>query len=254
MIQATYKKKGIRITQLWYPGTENEYKGKTDILFWHGVEKRGSEKNRIYITFHTQMSDLTLSEEELLEKINKTERYQIRKSGRDNVELRTFSSSELKNNPQVMEQFTHMYAQMYEEKGMHQEINRNQMNAYLNAGAIYLTGIYEGETPHVFHSYIVDEKNARLLHSTSNFRSSEENASFVARSNKRLHWEDMLLFKRLGIERYDWGGISNVENPNGIDIFKMKFGGEIITYYNVYEGYSPIGKIAVNALKHRKEQ
>ena len=155
--------------------------------------------------------------------------------------------------PEDMEQFTHMYAQMYEEKGMHITINMDQMEAYMDANAIYLTGIYEGDTPHVFHSYIVDNKNARLLHSTSNFRSSEENASFVARSNKRLHWEDMMLFKAQGIEKYDWGGISSIENPNGIDIFKMKFGGDITTYFNVYEGYSLIGKLAIKMLKRRKE-
>lgn len=253
MIQATYRKKGIRITQVWYPDQTTIPNGKTDILFLHGVEKRDTEKNRIYHIFHTQMSDLTLSEEELLEKINKTERYQIRKSRRDNAEIRTFSSAELKNRPDVLEQFMHMYARMYEEKGMHTTINMDQMEAYMEADAIYLTGIYEGDTPHVFHTYIVDDKNARLLHSTSNFRSSEENASFVARSNKRLHWEDMMLFKAMGIEKYDWGGISSIENPNGIDIFKMKFGGDIITYYNVYEGYSLIGKLAIKILKCRKE-
>ena len=253
MIQATYRKKGIRITQVWYPDQTDLSNVKTDILFFHGVEKKDTEKNRIYTTFHTQMSDLTLTEEELLEKINKTERYQIRKSKRDNVELRTYSSKELKSRPDVMEQFTHMYAQMYEEKGMHITINMDQMEAYMDANAIYLTGIYEGDTPHVFHSYIVDNKNARLLHSTSNFRSSEENASFVARSNKRLHWEDMMLFKAQGIEKYDWGGISSIEKPNGIDIFKMKFGGDITTYFNVYEGYSLIGKLAIKMLKRRKE-
>ena len=70
MIQATYRKKGIRITQVWYPDQTDLSNVKTDILFFHGVEKKDTEKNRIYTTFHTQMSDLTLTEEELLEKIN----------------------------------------------------------------------------------------------------------------------------------------------------------------------------------------
>ena len=68
---------------------------------------------------------------------------------------------------------------------------------------------------------------------------------------KRLNLSQEEFGNRIGLSK---SGISNIENPNGIDIFKMKFGGEIITYYNVYEGYSLIGKVVVNALKHRKEQ
>lgn len=41
-------------------------------------------------------------------------------------------------------------------------------------------------------------------------------------------------------------------NPNGIDAFKFKFGGETLTYYNVYEGISLIGKLAIGVLKKRK--
>ena len=42
--------------------------------------------------------------------------------------------------------------------------------------------------------------------------------------------------------RYDWGGISDFDNPNGIDEFKLKFGGDKITYYNVFCGEYTAGK------------
>ena len=31
---------------------------------------------------------------------------------------------------------------------------------------------------------------------------------------------------------YDWGGLSSFDNPNGIDTFKMSFGGEKVIYYD----------------------
>lgn len=36
------------------------------------------------------------------------------------------------------------------------------------------------------------------------------------------------------LKEYDWGGIASYESPNGIDKFKMSFGGEYRKYYNLF--------------------
>ena len=59
-------------------------------------------------------------------------------------------------------------------------------------------------------------------------------------------------FRKKGLIRYDWGGISDFDNPNGIDEFKLKFGGEKITYYNIFAGNTLLGKLAVTAMKLMK--
>lgn len=252
MIQVTYRKKGIRITQVWYPKNLSSEKVKTDIVFYHGVDKEDNGKNRVSSVFHTLITNLTVTEDELQSKINKNVRYEIRRNKKENAEYKTFSSEELKKDSETVDAFAKMYELMYEEKGMKSVLNRIQISAYLDADAFFLTGIYADGKPVVFHSYIMGEKDVRLLHSVSDFRSSEADANFVARANKRLHFEDMLLWKNKGKERYDWGGVSSIETPNGIDAFKFKFGGEPLTYYNVYEGVSMIGKLAVRILKKRK--
>lgn len=252
MIQATYRKKGIRITQVWYPDGKNHKFTGTDLVFYHAVDKEDNGKNRIATMFHTLMSDLLLPEEELQSRINKNVRYEIRRNNKEEVEFRHFTSKELQENIRVQEEFAHMYELMYEEKGMKAVFNRPQLAAYLKADAFALTGIYKDGKPVVFHSYIVGENEVRLLHSVSAFRDENTDANFVARANKRLHWDDMLLWKAQGKEKYDWGGVSSLENPNGIDAFKFKFGGETLTYYNVYEGISLIGKLAIGVLKKRK--
>lgn len=252
MIQVTYKKKGISITQAWFGSKEELLPVKTDICFFHGISESGTDKNSISTAFHTLISDLRLSEDELLAKINKNVRYEIRRSCKEEVEYRFFSAEALKEKPEIIRQFGEMYELMYREKGQKASFNYNQFDAYKEKNAILLTAIYEKDRPLVFHSYILEEKQARLLHSVSDFRSAEADANLVARANKRLHWEDMLLLRQKGVESYDWGGVSSLDNPNGIDSFKFKFGGEPLTYYNVYMGKSLLGRLAVWLLRIKK--
>ena len=129
MIQATYRKKGIRITQVWYPDGENHKFTGTDLVFYHAVDKEDNGKNRMATMFHTLMSDLLLPEEELQSRINKNVRYEIRRNNKEEVEFRHFTSKELQENSRVQEEFAHMYELMYEEKGMKAVFNRPQLAA-----------------------------------------------------------------------------------------------------------------------------
>lgn len=253
-----YQKKMLRLAQIWFyenmedfPGREKSDAsdaGRADIAFYHGVKELQTGRNIICQTFHTQMSDLTLPEEELFSQISKTERYQIRKNMRENVELKTWDSAQILKEPQVLEGLAEMFEALYASKGNAKTMNREQVRKYAEAGGLFITAIEQEGEPLVYHSYTVDEQNARLLHSVSDFRERED-ASLIAHSNKRLHWEDMKLFARLGVKNYDWGGISSLEEPNGIDKFKMKFGGKMTTYYNVFVGQTVLGKAALTALK-----
>ena len=254
MIEAVYKKKGIRIAQIWFSEKGDKPQEKADILFFHGKPEESTDHSSLSTVFHTLMTDLTLSGEELLSQINKNVRYEIRRNGKESVECRTYTSKELSKNPEVIKNFTDMYETMYKEKGKNQVINSAQLEAYMKKEAFLLTGIYEGGTPLVFHSYIVGKEQVRLLHSVSDFRSVSVDSNLIARANKRLHWDDICMFQDQGKQLYDWGGVSSLENPNGIDAFKFKFGGSPLTYYNVYIGKSLLGKVMVTLLKVRNRK
>lgn len=80
----------------------------------------------------------------------------------------------------------------------------------------------------------LDEWEKYELHHRARLRvadSAMRNA--IGRANKYLHWHDWLLLKNIGVIEYDWGGIASYDNPNGIDKFKMSFGGEYRKYYNI---------------------
>ena len=252
MVQITYRKKGISITQIWFSEEMiKDKKLKADILFFHGVSQKQTGKNCLFTQFHTLISDLCQPEKELLSHINKNVRYEIRRNCKEEVRYQIFTSAKLLQKPEIVAQFADMYELMYREKGQKAVFNKVQFKEYLKQDAIILTGIYGEELPLVFHSYIVGEKQVRLLHSVSDFRSGETDANLIARANKRLHWEDMLFFQKQGKEIYDWGGVSSLEEPNGIDAFKFKFGGEPLTYYNAYQGSSLLGKAVVAIMKRR---
>ncbi len=249
MIEAVYKKKGIRICQAWFAEDENGVSEKSDIIFYHGIPHENSGSNSFSTPFHTLMTDLTKTGEELNAAINKNVRYEIRRNNKEAVTYRVFSSKELLQKSAIVKEFTDLYELMYREKGKKQTIYMPQLKAYMEKDAFFLTGIFDGDKPLVFHSYIIEDEKVRLLHSVSDFRSESADANLVARANKRLHWEDICMFKEQGKHFYDWGGVSSLTDPNGIDAFKFKFGGEPLTYYNVYKGSSLLGKLAIALLK-----
>lgn len=247
----TYNKKFIKIGQVWF---EDEIKfddinEKIDMAYFHGILQKKSYSNTVFQKFHTLITDLTEEEDSLYALINKNVKYEIRKNTGEDVELRTFWGKEILDNNKVMQDLGEMYRLMYKSKGMDASFNYIQAEEYAKKDALLITGIYKNGQPLVFHSYIINDTHARLLHSVSDFRDIKEEANLIARSNKRLHWDDIRMLKQKGIKVYDWGGISDFDNPNGIDLFKMKFGGKQLSYYNAIVGRSFIGKIGVLLLK-----
>lgn len=263
MIDVSYRKKIVQnlylqVNQIWYPGTASitgllGQRRKADILFVHGVpfeETKG--RFRGWQEYHTCMNDLTRSEEEMLAAVNKAVRYQFRRSEKDQIEIRFYTKKEIGQSPELMETFADIYERMYQSKGSDTKLNVSAIQKYLEADGILFSAVWHEGEMIVFHSYICDAADARLLHSASCFREESADQSMIGRANKRLHWEDILYFKKKRLLRYDWGGISDFDNPNGIDEFKLKFGGDKITYYNVFAGNTLLGKLAVAAMRLMK--
>ena len=260
MIDVSYEKKVmqknvLKVNQICYPGTVTisqllRQRRKADILFVHGVpfgETKGGFRG--WQEYHTCMNVITKPEDELLAAVNKAVRYQFRRSEKDQIEIRFYTRADIEQSPELMDTFAEIYERMYQSKGADTKLNVSAIQKYLEADGIVFSAVWHEGEMLVFHSYICDATDARLLHSASCFREESADQSMIGRANKRLHWEDILYFKKKGLLRYDWGGISDFDNPNGIDEFKLKFGGQKITYYNVFAGNTLLGKLAVTAMK-----
>lgn len=174
-----------------------------------------------------------------------TVKNEIRRAGRELTVARVYTSEKIQKDPSVLDSFGAMYHEMYAEKGMQgQYLPVAELKAYAKAGKLTVTTAAMEDKLIVYHSYVHDGQNARLLHSCSEFRAADNaTRNAIGRANKFLHWEDMRYLKGIGVTRYDWGGVASPTEPNGIDKFKMSFGGSPITYYNVLEVQSLRAKL-----------
>jgi len=126
--------------------------------------------------------------------------------------------------------------------------NKNKLIALQNKKGLAL-GMVENVASDVLvmHAYIVSNKRARLLYSASLHLDicDKKIRGLIGRANRRLHWEEMVFYKRKMIDIYDFGGLSlnNNKTLSQIDKFKLGFGGKVITEYNEKIGVSIFGKI-----------
>lgn len=103
----------------------------------------------------------------------------------------------------------------------------------MRGGGLLMSVAYTDGEPSVFHTYVLAGETARLYQPCSEFRfDGNAHRNAISRTNRYLHWRDMLELKGLGFKTYDWGGVGSLDNPGGIDKFKMGFGGEGVTLYN----------------------
>ena len=243
-----YQKKGLKIASIWF--AENRIKDiehDCDILYYHQSKEKFGQNYKQITTLHTNLS---LSTECIMSKIDKKVAYEIRRSEREGVETKLYNSIDLSNDNQELKRFINLYNQFLKTKKMPGRCNLNAVKRYIEKGLFYLsTAIYDGKNV-VYHAYICDNEIVRLLYSASLFRevNTGELRAIIGRANRHLHWEDIVMFKSLGFYVYDWGGLSNREEVNNIAKFKEGFGGEKIILYNSLIPGSLLGKAIIKLM------
>ena len=241
--------------QIWFVDKIDEVAGiGYDKLAVHGypmqLEKVGRYKCQSMLQ-ETLISDLSLSEDDLWSMTTKTVRNEINRSKRENVGVSVYRGKEISDD--VLNEFNTMYHDMYEEKGMPGHyLPLNELKEYADKDALVITtSEIEGRTV-VYHSYITDDCHSRFLQSCSEFRVADNSMrNAIGRANKYLHWNDWLYLKQCGVVEYDWGGIASYEKPNGIDKFKMSFGGQYRKYYNLFCDCSLAAKAYTGFLENK---
>lgn len=256
MINIIYKNYGLRINAVWFCKNTSEFvnHNKADIIFFHGVEgaENNNLKNCIVNLQHTLLTDLQEPLEEIFKQINKNYRYEINRSKKENIECIIYGAKDIKENPSILINFKKEYEDFTSSKGIANTYNESAMKKYIDNDNVILTKAFKNEQDYAQHIYVCDDANARLLYSISNFRIEGSDRNLVGRANKLLHWEDIEYLKNNEFKTLDWGGISSVTNPNGVDIFKKGFAGQEKDYYNIIIGNSYLGRLAILAKKLKR--
>ena len=148
-----------------------------------------------------------------------------------------------------------LYEKMFSDKGIPQIFNAKLAHCYDSNEALLIGMVYYDAVPVGFDAVIYGEKSARLWLAAFDFRDDATNSQVLSRAHQQLDWEIMCWCKEYGIEEFDFGGISNFENPNGIDNFKLSFErNNKVTYQNYLVGNSLLGKIAIKIFMMRKNR
>ena len=257
MVDFGFLRHGLKFREIMFLDSKQIMFRNEDVCLYHqNINEKGLSNtiNQKYSRVdhqYTLYTDLTESEEEINKKISKNYRYEIRRAQRENINVHFLKGKEVFENSVILTNFEQTYNNMFVQKKMKNRINMKYIIAALESDAMILSIAIDGKTGQVlvYHAYVTDNNNALLLYSASNLWKDKESGNLIGYANKYLHWEDMCYMKRTGRKNFEWGGISSKEKPNGIDKFKISFGGEIIQLNNCIIANSVKGRLYVKILK-----
>lgn len=200
---------------------------KTDIIY----ENQYPARRWFSKPFYTLFIDLAQDEESIFSTFDKNTKYEInRAKNKDNITTAVFDSQKQRKI------FYDFYDEFAKTKNLN-SLGTREAGLLIDNGMFVIRTASLNNEALVFHTYITANGRARLAHSASLFRESEEGAyrNLVGRANRLLHWEDMLYFKKMGYLIYDLGGINPDmanEETKAINRFKECFGGKQVIEYN----------------------
>ena len=211
--------------------------------FWFSGRSKFSDLFRLSLYFHSQhnselfgfrrkpkftiLIDISLPDEMILKTASETTRYEVRRALRDNIRIESEKD---------LDEFCNFSNKAADTK------NRGHLSS---AGLLpywpdmYVTKVMQENEVLAMHSYLIDKSigRAALLHSVSLFRLEQDSGrrNAISRANRWLHYQDMLLFKRMGMKEYDFGGYAKNTTDaelSSINAFKLGFGGVVVEESN----------------------
>jgi hypothetical protein len=238
------KRRLVRIGEIWFDeDAQLGSHGPVDIIMYRQLSSPGQGGK--WQQFHSLIIDLTQDIGTIFAKIKQDCRYKIRRaSERDGLMYQHWDVI----SPCVITKFADFFDQFATHKGL-QTVSRGMLEDYSRAGVLDLSSVskLDGEIL-TWHSHVLQNGRARLLHSASHFRQVADNSAraLIGRANRYHHWLDLQRFKASKLMVYDFGGWysgnSDVDKLR-INQFKEDFGGNHVTQFNGVRGVSLKGRL-----------
>ncbi len=181
--------------------------------------------------FLSMVTDLSVTEDAITERFGKDCRYKIRRAEtKDGLRMEFLTDPESR-----LDEFCAFYDAFAKQKSVAPSYHQ-WLVAACKARQLVLTSASRNGEALVWHAYLISGKAAWLQYTGSCFRNKDNDyRALVGRANRWLHWKEMLRFKEMGMERYDWGGLfedESVPENAGINRFKKDFGGQQVRTYD----------------------
>ncbi len=208
--------------------------------------------------FYTLITDLTESEDQIKAHFSKGCRYEVNRAYRESIDFCIDSGADISD--KELDEFLSFFREFWLSKDMTPpdiDSLREEMKAYRDNGYLVISHAdIDGERS-VYHTLLMDENNARLLHSSSLFRLKTDceggTRKIIGMANRALHFEEMKYFKDKNLKCYDWGGAGKGEDVKSITDFKESFGGVPATYYD-FDKTNGIKAKMINSLSEIKHK
>lgn len=179
----------------------------------------------------------------------KTIRNEILRAEKEAVSVTVFSSNDILANKTICDLLHNRYLQFCHDNNYESIIENFKIDEIKELSKTNNTVVTKAlfDSGEVYHVYYCNEENTMLAFSFSVFIGSINDKSSQGRANKYLHYRDMEYFSNKGLNIYDWGGLFDPENPNGIDRFKLSFGSKPRDAYKIFRANSLKGKMLLMA-------
>lgn len=175
---------------------------------------------------YTILIDLKQTEDEILMSFKSNTRNEVRRGIKDGYFFEI--SSDIK-------EFVDFYNVFAKEKSLGL-ISENSLSRF---GELIITKSGIGDNVLTMHANFVDRdlQKVSLLYSASVRLNENIDRKSVGISNRFLHYKELIKFKSMGLETYDFSGVCEDENNKAeysIGQFKKGFGGKEVPYLMVY--------------------
>ncbi len=226
MIQ--FKGRGVVYGELWYDEELSRDPG-VDIVLYR--QRETPIANTRTTPFLTMVTDLSAEANAIMEGFGKDCRYKIRRAEtKDGLDMEFIIQPESR-----LDEFRAFFDAFARQKSFW-PCDRKWLLAACKARQLVLTSASQRGEALVWHAYLTSGKTAWLQYTGSCFRDrGNDYRALIGRANRWLHWKEMLRFKAMGMERYDWGGLfedESVPENAGINRFKKDFGGQPVRSYD----------------------
>jgi len=225
-----WKSRGLTIAETWFDESLPAA-GQADVVQYRQAPQPLAPAAT---DFYTLVTDLMLSEEVLFERIQKDSRDKIRRADeREGLTLEVWDRAD----PVFLEAFLTFYSGFATQRGL-PPLWAGHLRLLQKEGRLDLARACTNDgTAIVYHANYTHRGRARLLHSASRFRDSDDSCfrNKVGRANRWLHWKGLQRLKASGHTCYDWGGwYEGTQDMARLSInrFKESFGGEMQRTYN----------------------
>ena len=206
---------------VWY---DEEPPGDSSVDIVMYLQRKAPIADARHTPFLSLVTDLSVEEDAITDSFGETSRYQIRRAEtKDGLRMEFIVDPESR-----LDEFRAFFDAFARQKAL-APADPQWLVAACKARQLALSLASRNGEALVWHAHVMSGNTARLQHSGSGFRNRENDyRALVGRANRWLHWRDMLRFKEMGIQRYDWGGLfedESVPERAGINKFKKAFGG-----------------------------